>query len=241
MQIAKKEKLIVFTDFDGTITLKDLGDEIFIRFGDFDKYHDLLVNGKIDIKTYWIELCKTFDERVSDEKIAELALRADIDPYFVDFVYYLESEEIPLFITSDGFKSYIKPILERENISNIKFYCNELKFDQKGVYPIFPGATESCNCMAASCKRNRLLNNSEDDSIIVYIGDGYSDFCAAEHSDIIFAKKNLAAYCNEKRIPHYPYKNFFDVKRIMKSFIENNKLKNRNDAVMKRKRAFEIE
>lgn len=238
---SKKQRLVVFSDFDGTIAINDLGDEIFKVFGDFDTWHEKLITGAADIKSYWHGLCKTFDKDVSEEDIEKLALSSEIDPYFKKFAEYCQSESLPLYIVSDGFSSYIKPILERENLAHIPFFSNKLIFSDRGISPTFPGASESCNCMSASCKRNKVLSHTVEDSIIVYIGDGYSDFCGAEHSDIIFAKKNLAAYCNEHKIPHYPFKNFFDVERTLRNIISSNKLKIRNDALMKRKRAFEME
>ncbi|MDQ1265330.1 MAG: 2-hydroxy-3-keto-5-methylthiopentenyl-phosphate phosphatase, partial [Bacteroidota bacterium] len=75
-------------------------------------------------------------------------------------------------------------------------------------------------------------------TIITFIGDGYSDFCAAEHSDIIFAKKSLAANCNKNKLPHYPYSNFFDVSRIFRDIIPKGKIKARNQARQLRNRAF---
>jgi 2-hydroxy-3-keto-5-methylthiopentenyl-1-phosphate phosphatase len=95
--------------------------------------------------------------------------------------------------------------------------------------------------MCASCKRNSILSNTDDDTVVIYIGDDYSDFCGAEHSDIVFAKKNLAAYCNENKIPHYPYSNFFDILRITKDIINKKKYKFRHQARIKRKQAFEAE
>jgi 2-hydroxy-3-keto-5-methylthiopentenyl-1-phosphate phosphatase len=86
-----------------------------------------------------------------------------------------------------------------------------------------------------------LLNNTNDDDIVVFVGDGHTDYCCAEYADIVFAKSKLAAYCNEKRIPHYPYKTFFDVMYILENCKTNGRLRHRHQAQMKRKTAFEAE
>lgn len=237
----KKNRLIVFCDFDGTITQKDLGDEVFKKFGKFEPYHTQLVSGKIGIKQYWHDLCGTIPSDISEDDIFKLAAETPVDPYFHDFVEYLEEEDIPMVVISDGFDSYITPILKREGLDHLPVLSNKLIFNDDQVKPHFPRASESCECMCASCKRNSMLSQTADDSIIVYIGDGYSDFCGAEHSDLIFAKRNLAAYCNKHRIPHHPFKTFFDIKRILSKLINENKLKQRNVSKVKRKQAFEIE
>lgn len=237
----KKSRLTVFCDFDGTITQVDLGDEVFKKFGQFEPYHTQLVTKEIDIKDYWYKLCATIPSDIKEKDIENLALNTPIDPYFKNFVDYLEEENIPLTIISDGYDSYINPILKRENLNHIPVLSNYLEFKNDKVHPIFPRASESCKCFCASCKRNSMLSQTKDDSIIVYIGDGYSDFCGAEHSDIIFAKKNLAAYCNKHKLPHYPFKTFFDVLKTFKYIVNVNKLKQRNQAAINRKHAYETE
>ena len=232
----------IFCDFDGTITKKDLGDEIFKVFGQFEPYHTQLVNKEIGIKEYWKKLFETLPSNLTEIDINNHSLNYEIDAYFVEFVKFCENSGISLSIVSDGFEQYIKPILNKLELSHLPVACNKMIFDTNTIKPFFAGADESCNCMSASCKRNAVINNVDDDTIIVYIGDGYSDFCAAEHSDIIFAKRNLAAFCNENKIPHYPFHTFFDILQILKkTILSKGKIKQRNQAKVKRKLAFETE
>ncbi|MFC2131833.1 MtnX-like HAD-IB family phosphatase [Bacteroidota bacterium] len=238
----KKPDIYVFTDFDGTITSKDIGDEIFKEFGQFEPYHSQLQNGDLKIDDYWRTVCSTFKSGTDAETIKDYALNCETDPYFKKFADYCKESEIPLSVISDGFDVYIDPVLKKINADWLPFFSNKLFFDNNGkANPHFPLASESCNCLCASCKRNAILQNVPEDAVIVFIGDGYSDYCAAEHSDIIFAKKNLAAYCNEKRLPHYPFSTFFDVYRIITDIIPKKKLKIRNQAKLLRNKAYETE
>jgi 2,3-diketo-5-methylthio-1-phosphopentane phosphatase len=231
----------VFCDFDGTIPYKDLGDELFRELGEYEPYHSQLKNGEINIRQYWRSVCASLKAGTTAQNIAEWSEKFDVDPYFKPFAEYCKDNNIQLSIVSDGFAQYIKPVLSKLELSFLPVYCNEMIFSDV-VTPVFTGASESCTCLCASCKRNAVINNVPEDGIIVFIGDGYSDFCAAEHSDIIFAKKSLAAYCNANKIPHYPFKNFFDIKRIFENqIILQNKLKPRRQAELKRIKAFETE
>lgn len=236
-----KKNISVFVDFDGTVTKKDIGDKLFIDYGDFQPWHSMLVDGEIDIRTYWYKVIASLDKDLTLKKIAEYALQFDVDPYFKQFVAYCREMNYSLRIVSDGFDAYIKPIMQHLELDDVPLSINKLCKNENGFYPEFPGASESCNCLSASCKRNAILVNSAPDDIIVFIGDGYSDYCAAEHSDIVFAKKHLAAYCNEHRIPHYPWSTFFDVYRLMRDILKKNKFRRRHQAFLKRKKAFEIE
>jgi 2-hydroxy-3-keto-5-methylthiopentenyl-1-phosphate phosphatase len=92
--------------------------------------------------------------------------------------------------------------------------------------------------MCANCKRNHILNSSGEEDITVYIGDGWSDTCAAEHCDIIFAKRSLLKYCEENGLPYHPFKTFSDVRKIMETIIAKKRVKKRQRATLKRKEAY---
>jgi len=235
------KKFKIFCDFDGTITQEDLGDAIFREFGRIEPYNRDLKAGKINIYDYWHTLCSKLDVDVKAKDIIEYAKKSEIDAYFVKFYEMCKEMGIPFYILSDGFDIYIRTVLENNGLGEIEFYSNKLKEVGSGFEPEFTFASDSCNCFSASCKRNLAVNRILEDEISIYIGDGYSDFCGAEHCDIIFAKKDLAKYCNERRLPHYPWRSFFDVMRIFKEQILNGKAKQRHDAKIKRKRAFEAE
>jgi 2-hydroxy-3-keto-5-methylthiopentenyl-1-phosphate phosphatase len=237
------KSIIVYCDFDGTIVTKDIGDELFIHFGDFETNNNNLREGSISIVEYWINLFRTLKPGITPKEISDYALTFSIDAYFKSFTEFCSENNIRLNILSDGFDAYIIPILNSLGLENIKVFCNKMIFsgDSDVPVPYFTGRSESCSCFCASCKRNTILTNTPDDSIIIFIGDGYSDFCAAEHSDIVFAKKHLAAYCNSSHIPHYTYKSFFDIISVLKKIINTPKLKFRHHAQILRKQAFETE
>jgi 2-hydroxy-3-keto-5-methylthiopentenyl-1-phosphate phosphatase len=243
MEIKKKKKhsIKIFVDFDGTITKKDVGNEIFKKFGKFEPYHSKLIKDEISIFQYWHSVCNSFSKKINEELIKDFVLEFEVDQYFFDFVNYCRISKIPLSIVSDGFYLYIKTILDNAGLNCVPIYCNYLSIENGFSVLNFPYASESCTCKCASCKRNVILTNISGEDLIIFIGDGYSDFCAAEHSDIVFAKGALATYCNANKIPHYPFSTFFDVKRLLKIIIEKNKLSIRHQAKLKRIKAFETE
>ncbi len=236
----KMKKIRVFVDFDGTITKKDIGDELFIEHGKFEPYHTQLIEKQIDIYEYWHKLCGSLERGISPGFIEKYAQNFETDPYFGKFAAFCKENEIPLAVVSDGYREYINPVLAKTG-ADVPVFCNKMNFREEGVEPEFPYSSESCDCFCASCKRNTIISQTPPDEIIVYIGDGYSDYCAAEHSDIIFAKRHLAAYCNEKRLPHYPWDTFFDVKRLLESLLVKGSQRIRHQAWLKRKKAFEYE
>jgi 2-hydroxy-3-keto-5-methylthiopentenyl-1-phosphate phosphatase len=239
-----KPPLHIFTDFDGTITREDLGDKIFKVFGNFDEYYPRLQRGELTVPEYWHLLCASISPSTTLAEMRSWAHEQAADPYFATFVQFCRENALPLTVVSDGFDVYIDTVLQRELAAQTVHpprFCNELRFQNGAYTPFFPGRDESCSCFCASCKRNAVLCNTPPDALVIYIGDGYSDFCAADHADIIFAKKSLAAYCNKNRLPHYPFSSFADVQAIIAGLNVRRRLRPRHQAVLRRKEAFEIE
>lgn len=226
----------VFCDFDGTVTRKDSGDEFFRRFGDFEPHSIDLMAGQISVAEYYRRVCSSLPDTLSDDEIKAFAAECETDAYFGEFVRFCREKSFALCIVSDGFDRYIYPILQSIDI-DLPVFCNTLS----GTLPGFPGATESCHCFCASCKRNVLLGTARQEDIIIYIGDGLSDTCAAEHADVVFAKGALASYCNHHKISHYPFKTFADVLYVLRKNLENKTLRRRRQAELKRMAAFEAE
>jgi 2,3-diketo-5-methylthio-1-phosphopentane phosphatase len=233
----------IFCDFDATISVIDVGDDLFKTYGN---WYELYIGFSSDMYDFDVielnkRLCNSLKSDLSFEEIYLFAIDHELDTYFVKFIDFCVNNKINFMIVSDGYDAYINPILHHHQLDFLPVYCNLLIKRNNIFEPSFFGAVEGCLCPTASCKRNVVINNSADEDIVIYIGDGHTDYCGAEHSDIVFAKSRLAAYCNEKRIPHYPFKTFFDIYRILDSKIKNNDLHHRHQAKMKRKSAFEME
>lgn len=240
--MSKTKLLHVFTDFDGTITDKEICLEIFKKYcRNYDDALSRFLSEEISLKEIWRMLSDELPPDLPEEEILAFIDNFEPDPYFKTFYEYCKSLGIPVTVVSDGFDIYIRRILENAGMGEIPSRSNLLVREDGRYLAKFPGAGENCSCNAASCKRNVLLTNSPDEAVIAYIGDGGSDFCAVKYSDLVFAKKRLAVYCSRNKIPHYPVKSFFDVKQRLKAVIDSGKIKQRNQAAVNRKNAFEAE
>ncbi|MDR0926329.1 MAG: MtnX-like HAD-IB family phosphatase [Ignavibacteria bacterium] len=224
----------IYSDFDATISVQDVGDNLFQTFGNYYACWDAYASGECDIRELNRRLCGSLNPDLTLEEIHNWALEQELDAYFSRFLAFCDLHKYNFTVVSDGYDAYIKPLLTSVQC-DCPYYCNRLVKDENGFDVEFFGASESCVCSTASCKRNVVVNNSSDEDIVIYIGDGHTDYCGAEHSDIVFAKSNLARYCNAHRIPHYPYKTFFDIQRILE---KGNFLRHRHQSLMKRRRAF---
>ncbi|MCF8240445.1 MAG: MtnX-like HAD-IB family phosphatase [Melioribacteraceae bacterium] len=232
----------VFVDFDGTITKTDVGEEMFLKFGDAEKSHEIIkrwMNDEITSVQTWQMLCKTIDNLKRND-FDNFIDTIEIDETFVDFVEFCKSNNIEITVLSDGLDYYIKRIMEKNHLSQIAAYTNQLEFtDEAKLIPHFPHTDEECD-KCANCKRNHVINGSADDHFTIYIGDGYSDTCAAQYCDFIFAKNSLLKYCEINRISFFPYNNFDEIIERVKNLMRKKRLKKRHQAEIKRKHLYAL-
>lgn len=235
-----EKKFKIYIDFDGTVTTSDVGEEMFLKFGDAVKSYAIIdewLKGKLNSKEVWLKLCETVKD-FNEDNFSEFLNTIELDPYFKDFINFCSNNKFDVMILSDGLDYYINKITAKEKIENVKIFCNKLTIENNGtITPTFPFTDEECT-LCANCKRNHILNSSNDEDITVYIGDGWSDTCAAQHCDFIFAKKSLLKYCENHRIPYYPFNHFDDVIKILNQIKQKKKIKKRHQAELKRREVY---
>jgi 2-hydroxy-3-keto-5-methylthiopentenyl-1-phosphate phosphatase len=112
------------------------------------------------------------------------------------------AEEHRPVILSSGFVELIEPVLEREGVS-LDVHANRLDVRADGWQPIWRDEAQCAECGQA-CKRAGLPSGSS----VVYVGDGYSDHCAALAADRVFAREGLAGYLEREGIAYEPFEDF---------------------------------
>ena len=236
----RNQKIKIFCDFDGTITTKDVGEHMFSKFGDSEKAYEIFqrwVRKEINSAQEWDELFELIKD-LTEDKFDQFLDTMEIGYGFKEFVDFCEENKLELIILSDGMDYYIKRILDKNNFGHLEFYANKMIFSANGPQASFPYTDEECK-ECGNCKRNHLIENSSDDDITIYIGDGYSDTCPVQYVDYIFAKKTLLKFCEKERISYYPYKNFKDIINRIEPLLEKKKIKKRHQAELKRKAVYE--
>jgi 2,3-diketo-5-methylthio-1-phosphopentane phosphatase len=234
-----KKEFKIFIDFDGTITTTDVGENIFLKFGEPEKVKSIieyLLSGIISSKECWLSLCEVVPY-INKDELDNFIDEIKIDPTFNSFINFCDISEIAHYILSDGFDYYIEKILKKESLDKIKYYSNRLEIIDNRLIPSFPHHDIDFPS-SANCKRNHIINNSGDEEYTVFIGDGNSDKYTVHYCDFIFAKDDLLRYCEKERISYFPFKNFDDVQKIMTKLLSKKRLKKRHQAELKRREAY---
>jgi 2-hydroxy-3-keto-5-methylthiopentenyl-1-phosphate phosphatase len=209
----------IFCDFDGTVAENDVGNLIFQTFADghWREAVEEWLAGRISSKECLIRECKA--SALTREALVELVDEQRLDPGFDEFVLFCRQHAIPLMILSDGLDFYVERILTNFGLDDIPARANHLVFaENNAIVPEFPYERFSCG-RCANCKGHHLRAARTAGEWLVYIGDGYSDRCAAVEADLIFAKRDLRRYCREEGVPYVDFETFDDVLEGLRAFV----------------------
>ena len=201
----------VFFDFDNTMTITDVLDNLIKEFS---------------INNEWKTLQKAWEQeeigtkeclegqlkgvRITKKQLTTFLKKVELDHSSYKILSFLTKQGIPSVILSDNFTPIIEEILDHHGIRGVKVYANTLRYYKDRLIPSFPYDNPFCpSC--AHCKKIHLTRDQHVNKLIVYIGDGRSDFCPAEVSDVIFAKDKLLAHMKKQGRDHIAYKNLGEV------------------------------
>jgi len=235
-----KRKIVIFSDFDGTIFMQDSGHVLFDAYGCGSERREILDE---QIKTgersfrdvseeMWGSLHVPFENGFD---VMENSL--DIDPAFQEFHKFCIDNNIPFNVISAGLKPILRKVLDtflgEEESSHIEIVANDadIKPDGSEWKPIWRHDTELGHDKALSVNeaRAQAAKDCENGEIplIVFIGDGVSDLPAAREADVLFARKGLRLeeYCIENKIPYIGYDSFADIKKEVEAIMKEDQEK----------------
>lgn len=203
----------ILCDFDGTITDDDVAQLIFDRFGSqmWWEIENRFRRGQISCKNALIGEFSTV--RAGKKQIEDFVNEnVRIKPHFDQFIESCRNKKLPISIVSDGLDFYIDLVLKKVSLDGIKVYCNRAVFEDNKVRISFPYTNPQCD-KCGNCKRLHLRRLKKKGYQIIYVGDGYSDMCAAKEADFVIAKGYLLDYCMTDKIACAAFKDFADVVR----------------------------
>ncbi len=209
-------KTAIFCDFDGTISRRDIGYNLFHHFsqGRNDELVPLWKNGELTTRECLLQEAAMV--HASPEEIYRYLDQFELNQGFESFTRLCRSSSVDLTILSDGLDFYIEYVLRRNQLNDLPLIANAGRLENHSLIVTFPHENQSCD-RCGSCKGERIreFRRKHGEITAVFVGDGYSDVCGASEADLILAKKDLEQYCVMHNIDHVRYDTFHDVSRLL--------------------------
>lgn len=211
----------ILCDFDGTIAVEDVIDSLLDRYGrpGWEVLEQDWRAGRIGSRE-----CMSGQVALLEMSRGEIDAHLDtlwIDHAFPRFVALARTHGVPLQVVSDGLDHAIHRLLDRHGLGDLPVVANHLA---PGTPPqrwqlTSPHAAEGCRSGTCKCARVGQARGGGATRTLL-IGDGASDFCAADHVDFVFAKHRLIEYCRTTGIPYVPITGFEDALEFLPRLLD---------------------
>lgn len=222
LRAARAGALVLFCDFDGTFSRRDVGGALAreylpeLRAALQERYQ----RGELSAWEYALEL---FDGFAFDaERLNAFLGKIELDPGAHRLVEWCRRRRVAFLILSDGFDFNLERL---QAIHSVKFSysANHLSFE-RGHWKIRPGGLNAaCGCGTGMCKRGVIEKYRADHprAYCIHVGDGrVSDFCGAEAADLVFAKGSLASALRAHGIPFEAFESLHDVRSVLERTLQ---------------------
>ena len=220
-----KNKIVLISDFDGTISKKDF----------FYMVIDTLLKDKKDALAPWNDylngkikhidaLTGIFSQiHLTQAELDKFISTIEVDSYFYDTAKYCKDKNIPFYICSAGTNYYIKKrIVDSLQKYNITLISNDATYSQQdGMKLVAPEQNSPYYNSNTGISKQAIVQKLKDEGFFtVYAGDGKPDFKSAQIADVVFAKDMLLELCKDKNIETKPFNDFKDILNYIRSIYE---------------------
>jgi len=220
-----KNKIVLISDFDGTISKKDF----------FYMVIDTLLKDKKDALAPWNDylngkikhidaLTGIFSQiHLTQAELDKFISTIEVDSYFYDTAKYCKDKNIPFYICSAGTNYYIKKrIFDSLQKYNITLISNDATYSQQdGMKLVAPEQNSPYYNSNTGISKQAIVQKLKDEGFFtVYAGDGKPDFKSAQIADVVFAKDMLLELCKDKNIETKPFNDFKDILNYIRSIYE---------------------
>ncbi len=214
---------IIFSDFDGTITERDVIITIMEKFAPpewVEIKNKVLYERTITLKDGVEKLFNLIDSSKKNEIITYIEQVARVRAGFDEFLEFCKSRKIDFYVLSGGLDFFIETVLENYK-DKVKILCNKGNFLSEKIkidYSFLPKNCTLCgDC--GFCKIEVIEQYPKNRYTRVLIGDSLTDLSPSKVSDIVFARADLIKYLEEENIPYVPFKTFYDVKKELEELL----------------------
>jgi HAD superfamily phosphoserine phosphatase-like hydrolase len=211
MILSKSIPNYILLDFDGTITMEDVAIQVLDQFAGLEwrQFDELLDRGQISLEECMRSqygMIKSDEDKILEFIETKFILRDG----FEDFIQTCDKLSIPVHVVSAGIDFVINHILRIHDI-RIKLKAIKTQASVEGMKLEFNKLKYSGSRDFKEDYIKELRSYGEIN--IIYVGDGNTDFYAAENADIVYCVKGsrLETYCIEKKIILKSFSNFMEI------------------------------
>ncbi|MCL6549066.1 MAG: MtnX-like HAD-IB family phosphatase [Alicyclobacillus sp.] len=210
----------LFCDFDGTIAQQDMIGKIVLTFAPNPSEAQSIID-EVNARTLSVRVgVERMFSLIPSAKLPEMAAFARdatrIRPGFPELVAEARSRGWLFVVVSGGFDFFVQPALAPYIDDHVPVFCNRMDATGPFLRVVWQHPCDAeCRNDCGLCKPSVLRSFSGRVGRRIVIGDGVTDFAAAQLADFVFARDKLLQLCVEHGLPHAPFDTFHDIVRAL--------------------------
>lgn len=219
-----QKKPIIFSDYDGTITNRDVIITIMEKFAppEWINIKDkILYERTIPLKEGIEMLFSLINSNKKSEIEDYIKKTVTIRDGFSDFISFCKENKIEFNVLSGGLDFHILPVL-KDFLSDIKIYCSNANFNSEKIKIDHPYLPKNCSlCGDCGCCKIEIIEKySKEEIYSIVIGDSLTDLAPSRIADLVFARGDLKKYLDEEKIKYVSFESFFDIKQTLQNSLK---------------------
>jgi 2-hydroxy-3-keto-5-methylthiopentenyl-1-phosphate phosphatase len=211
----EKIKTLVQSDFDGTITEKDISFMILEEFADGD-WKSLLEDyrqGRISVGKFNKDTFGMVKEN-RQKLVAYSRENGKIREGFKQLVEYCRSRGFRFVITSNGLDFYVEALLKEIGLGDVEFHAALTNFSNNSLRASYIGP--SGEELLKGFKQAYTASYIKEGYRVIYLGNGPSDVGSAKLSYRAFATDSMIKKCKEQGVNYTPFNELKDITEELK-------------------------
>ena len=211
-------KTAVQLDFDGTVTEEDISFLLLDTYtrNNWHMYLDEYASGDISVGTFNKTVFRMIkaDEKTMTDFVLKSS-RVKVRPGLKEFIEYCKEKGIRIIIVSNGLTFYIKAVLNKLGINGPEIHAAENIFSPDGMKVRYLGPDgKEVDTGFKETYTDMLQREGHE---VIYVGNGTSDIYPSRKAQYVFATADLLRRCRYENLKCYPFNDFNDVLRIVKT------------------------
>jgi 2,3-diketo-5-methylthio-1-phosphopentane phosphatase len=209
--------MLLLLDFDGTLTDVDTLDLLVAEHAPaiWAEAEHALTSGSMTLNEV---IAFEFEHVRStlEDALATLRSRVTLRPGLPELIAFCRERFIDPVVISSGFCELIEPVLAWGGV-RLPVVAHSATFSAAGTTVAFL-QRRICEVCGEQCKRMELDRLAVGRQV-AYVGDGWSDRCAAKAADVVFARASLAQHLADEGVPYVPFEDLADVREGLRSYL----------------------
>jgi 2-hydroxy-3-keto-5-methylthiopentenyl-1-phosphate phosphatase len=206
--------LVVFCDFDGTMTERDMVVTVCEKFCSpgWERIKDDILTRRIPVRQGVTELFAMIPSSQKDAIIRYAQETVRWRAGLPEFLAFCKENGILFTVCSGGIDFFLDLLLTPFRDSIAKSYSIPADFSGPTIRLRHPYGCETCG----TCKVKVMDEYSN--SIRILIGDGITDLHGAQHATLVYARSQLKSLLDEVGVAYTPFETFHDIIHHLQTF-----------------------